>query len=342
MRAAIIDHAGKGSALRIADVPVPEIADGEVLVRVAFCGLNHLDLLIKDGRRPGPESFPHILGSELSGIVEKTGSRVKNVRRGDAVAVYPWTFCGTCRQCASGQEPLCDSGGTLGRTRWGGYAEFAAVPARNLVRLGSDASLKNACAVTLASLTAYHLIFGRARVREKSTVLITGASGGVGTAAIQLAKSLGCTIICTTGRPQKNAMLRKLGAHHVFDVEDFERKISAQFPQGVDYAIDTIGGRVWTRAITCLGKGGTLAFCATTLEDEGRVIIGRAFARQLSILGSYGGTVEEFTRTLGLLRQKKLQPVIDSVFPLAQASQALEKLTSRGAVGKILLQCTPQ
>lgn len=171
---------GSKNILDYQHLPIPVPKKGEVLVKVEYCGLNHLDLLIKAGRRLGPTSFPHILGSEIVGRLVDTQEQV---------VIYPWIFCNKCKQCKEGNENICDFGGTIGRTRNGGYAEYVVVPKRNALRIPQNLRPDWVCALTLAGTTAHHLV-DRAKVRNKSICLVTGATGGVGTVVIQLLRQI--------------------------------------------------------------------------------------------------------------------------------------------------------
>lgn len=337
MKAILLRGLGQKENLVFQDVQMPRPDKQEVLIKVGYCGVNHLDLLIRQGKRPGPKIFPHILGSEIVGTIAAVNQKGSGFTIGDAVAVYPWLFCGQCGQCLAGRENICDVGGTIGRTRWGGYAEHVVVPMHNLVKIPKNTSLENVCASTLTATTAHHLI-ERAKIQEGSLVLVTGATGGVGTAAIQLLKNKKCTVIATTSHPGKKKRLRNLGADHVVSVKNFISEVKKLTPLGVDYAIDLMGGSVWSHAVEVLAKNGTLVFCATTLDGAGSVPIGSAFSKQVNILGSYGGTIKDLTRVMKLLEMEKLKPHIDSIYPLHNAPAALDKLMSQNAFGKILLE----
>ncbi len=307
------------------DRPVP--AANEALIKVKFCGLNHLDLLIQQGKRPGPKIFPHILGSEIVGTTAQ----------GDNVIVYPWTFCGKCFQCKSGNENVCDNGGTIGRTKWGGYAEYTVVPAKNLIKIPKGLSLDQVCAATLAGTTAHHLI-DRAKVKNNSSVLVAGSTGGVGTFVIQLLKNRDCKIICSTSHSSKKNLLKKLGVDHVVSTKRLAGEVRRIYPGGVNYVVDMIGGHIWSEGVRLLAKNGTMVYCATTIDETGTVDIGSAFSRQINILGSYGGRIKDLKNVLKLLKNKILQPCIDSIYPLRKAQEALKKLDKQKAFGKILLE----
>ncbi len=327
MKAVLLTNIGLSDNLIYKSIDTPQPAKDEVLIKVKYCGLNHLDLLIKQGKRPGPKSFPHILGSEIVG----------EVKSGDTVAVYPWTFCGKCEQCLAGHENICDSGGTLGRTCWGGFAEYVTAPLQNLLKIPKSLSLDAVCASLLTATTAYHLL-DRAKVKNGSTVLVTGATGGVGTFVIQLLKNRKCQIIAATSHKNKIKLLKNLGVREVIFTDKLNEQIRKIYPGGVDYVIDIMGGKVWSEAVEVIAKNGTLVFCSTTLDGSGTVNIGSAFSRQINILGSYGGSLQDLKEALILLENGAITPVIDSVVPLAKAKEALEKLANQKAFGKIILK----
>lgn len=325
MKAVLLTRIGGITDLQYTSVPLPRPKQGEVLVKVLYCGINHLDLHIITGKRPGPQHFPHILGSEIVGEVD-----------GDTVAVFPWTFCGKCKPCQKGDMQICDIGGTLGRTRWGGYAEYVVVPEKNIIKIPQNVSLEDVCSITLAGTTAYHLI-KRAGIRDKSTVLVTGTTGGVGTAVIQLLKQKQCHIICTTSHPNKIKELKKLSVAKIVLVKDMVSLLT-DYPSGVDYAIDIAGGSIWSNALQLLSKNGTIVFCATSRLETGIVNIAQAFSKQWNILGSYGGSIEDCKAVLKLLAKGAIHPQIDSVYPLSDAQKALEKIEKQEQFGKILLK----
>lgn len=337
MKAVLLTQLGRKENLVFKDIQTPYPSKKEVVIKVKYCGVNHLDLLIQQGKRPGPKIFPHILGSEMVGTIEAMNQKDSGFTIGDSVTIYPWLYCGRCTQCVAGHENICDNGGTIGRTSWGGYAQYAVVPIQNVMKIPKALSLKNVCASTLAATTAYHLI-DRAKVKEGSFVLVTGATGGVGTAVIQLLKSKKCKIFGTTSHPNKRKQLMQLGVDHVVSTNNFISQVKYVRPFGIEYVIDLMGGNVWSQAVEALAKNGTLVFCATTLDGAGSVPIGSAFSKQVNILGSYGGTIKDLTRVMKLLEMGKLKPHIDSIYPLHNAPAALDKLMSQNAFGKILLE----
>ncbi len=332
MKAAVIEKIG--SVPSFVDLSLPGIKSGQILVKVVYCGINHLDFLIQQGKRPGPKAFPHILGSEIVGIVENSSSG--SFKKNDKVAIYPWTYCGKCTQCNSSNPQLCDTGGTIGRTTAGGYAEYIAVDEHNLVKLSEGADLQAVAAVVLAGTTAVHLI-QRASISPQSLVLVTGASGGVGQCVIQLLKNMECTILATSSTTDKYYLLQKAGVSKMYSVTHFAEELKQDYPDGVDFVIDIMGGSVWSQALTTLKKNGTMSYCATTLDGNGSIPIGLSFSMQWNIHGSYGGSIDDMKTCIRSVQEKKVIPVIDSIFPLNEAANALQRIESKKAFGKVLL-----
>lgn len=337
MKAVLLTNIGLSDNLIYKSIDTPQPVKDEVLIKVKYCGLNHLDLLIKQGKRPGPKSFPHILGSEIVGEIKLVNSKNTAVKTADIVAVYPWTFCGKCKECSKGHENICDQGGTLGRTCWGGYAEYVTASIQNLIKIPKSLSLDAVCASLLTATTAYHLL-DRAQVKKGSTVLVTGATGGVGTFVIQLLKNRKCTVIDATSHKEKIKLLQALGVSEIVSTGKLKEHLRKKYPGGIDYVIDIMGGTVWSDSIDMLAKNGTLVFCSTTLDGLGTVNIGSAFSRQINILGSYGGSLQDLKEALILLEKGMVKPVINAVFPLLKAHEALEKLANQKAFGKIILK----
>lgn len=306
------------------ETPIPQ--KDEVLLKVLYCGINHLDLLIRQGKRLGPTSFPHILGSEIVG----------ETPNGEIVVVYPWTFCGKCNECKNDREQMCDTSGTIGRSQWGGYAEYVVAPKNNLVKIQKGLDLAIVCSVVLAGTTAHHLI-RRAQIKDGSIVLVTGATGGVGTLVVQLLKQKKCTVIAATSHKNKVPQLKKLGADYVVLIENMFGEVKTIIPDGVEYAIDIVGGDTWAKALQVLGKNGTLVFCSTSKEEKGSVDIRETFAKELNILGSNGGTMKDFKEMLILLQKGVLQSVIDEVLPLQDAKKAHERMEKQDLFGKTIL-----
>ncbi len=310
----------------LVDTPIPQ--KDEVLVKVLYCGINHLDLLIRQGKRVGPKTFPHILGSEIVGQLPS----------GEVIAVYPWTFCGVCNECKNGEEQMCDMSGTIGRTQWGGYAEYVVIPKKNLVKIPKDKT-QEAASIVLAGTTACHLI-EKGNIPDRARVLVTGATGGVGTLVVELLKRKKCEIICATSHKSKIALLQKSGVEYIVSTQTMVEEVQTLFPQGVSFAIDLVGGETWSKAIQTLGKNGKIVFCSTSKEEEGSIDIRNTFAKELHIMGSNGGSMKNFREMLFLLEKGILHSIIDSEFLLKDVAKTHRKMEKQQVFGKMLLRLT--
>ncbi|MBI4080172.1 MAG: alcohol dehydrogenase catalytic domain-containing protein [Candidatus Levybacteria bacterium] len=333
MKAAVISGIGEHEEITYREVANPTPKENEVLIKMLYCGVNHLDVLIKEGKRPGPTIFPHVLGSEILGIVAQDS---KQFKKGTIVAIYPWTFCGRCKMCQEGSEQICDTGGTIGRTAWGGYAELVCVPEKNILPVLENVHQEHVCAAILTGTTAIHLL-ERAGIKNNSTVLVTGATGGVGTIVLQLLKEKKCMTIAATSHPDKQTQLEKLGADHIVNTKNLVLDIKRIAPSGVEYVIDIVGGTIWSQAVATLGKHGTMVFCSTSRAETGQVHIGTSFFKEITIRGSYGGSRKNMEEIIEKVQKGIISPVVDAVFPLDETAKAHEKIEHQKVFGKILL-----
>jgi NADPH:quinone reductase-like Zn-dependent oxidoreductase len=338
MRAAVFSEHGSAEVVRIADVPVPEPGPGEVRLLVGAASLNHLDVWVRRGL-PIETTMPHIGGSDVAGVVDALGPGVSDVELNARVIADPSISCGECEWCAAGEEPLCDSYRIIGEHTQGGFAEYAIVPARNLYRIPDGYPMETAAAAPLVFLTAWRGLVGRGRLREGETVLITGASGGVATAAVQLARHLGARVYAvTTGENVER--VRGLGAEVVYDRErvDYSKEVWRDTgKRGVDMIFDSVGAATWTRNVRAVARGGRIVvYGATTgprLETDARVL----FWKQADILGTTMSSRREFREVMDLVFSGAVEPVIDVVWPLDRARAAHERLEAGKQFGKIVL-----
>lgn len=339
MRAAVIDRHGDPEVVRPTEVPTPEPGPGEVRVGVRAVALNHLDLWVRRGL-PGLElRFPHIGGSDIAGTVDALGPSVSGVRPGDRVLVNPALWCGECEWCRKGEESLCESFRIIGEHVAGGCAEYAVVPSRNLLKLPEHLDFPEAAAVPLVYQTAWRALVTRARLGAGESVLILGASGGVATAAIQIAKLRGATVFAVT-QGAKVERVKSLGADEVIDREraDFSQTVRDRTgKRGVNVVLENVGEATWNRAVRSLTKGGRLVTYGATTGPKGEVDIRLLFWKQIEILGSTMASKREFETVMGLVFEGKLAPVIDVVWPLERAREAHERLERGEQFGKIVL-----
>ena len=319
---------------------MPTIGVDEVLVQVKACALNHLDIWIRQGSPAYPMPLPHILGSDIAGVVHQIGSQVDGVTVGERIYVSPGVGCGRCEQCLAGRDNMCRSYGLIGAMCHGGYADYVKVPARNVRPIPGALSFEQAAAFPLVSVTAWHMLFGLAEVRPGEEVLIMGAGSGVGHMAIQMAKLAGARVLTTVGSEEKVAKAKALGADEVIihsreQVSQRVRELTQR--RGVDVVIEHIGPEVWAQCIDSLAKGGRLVTCGATTGAEVTLDLRYVYSRQLTIKGSYMGSQSELWKAAHLVGEGKLRPVIDRTFPLSEAKGAQEYLLNRKFFGKIVL-----
>jgi len=340
MKAVRFHEHGGPEVLRYEDAPDPKIQANEVLVKVKACALNHLDIWLRVGVRRWQLALPHIVGSDISGEVAEVGSVVTRVKPGDRVLLSPGISCGQCEACFKGLDSACRSYTLFGVMVDGGYAEYVKSPEMNVIPIPGDLSSDEAAAVPLAFVTAWHMLFTRAGLKPGEDVLVIGAGSGVGMAAIQICKLVGARVIATAGADWKLEKARELGADEV--INHSKQSISEEVKRltdkrGVDLVFEHVGAAVWEDCFESLATYGRLVTCGTTSGPEVKLNLQILYGRQRSILGSFMGGKGELTEALKFIGQRRLKAVIDSVFPLAEARAAQEKMESRNFFGKILL-----
>ena len=340
MKALQLIAQGQPGTFKLNNLPDPQPGPGEVVVRVRACGLNHLDLWLESAGLPIPVPLPRTPGGEVAGEISLVGDEVAGWKPGDRVAVQSNLFCGECEFCRRGDESICIKGELLGVSRNGGFAENVVVPARALVKLPSGLDFNTSAALTLAGSTAMHMLTNRTQVTPGDWVLVMGGASGVGSAAIQIAKQLGARVISTGSTESKRHLARQLGAQAVVDstVDDWPAEVrQLTGKRGVDLVIEHIGGDVFTKCFDCLARGGTIVTCGATAGREVRLNLWPLFVKQQRLIGSYGRTRADIQATLDWAAIGKINPVIDSTYPLADAPAAFAKLRSRSVLGKILI-----
>lgn len=340
MRAVVFDQQGGVDTLQVKDIPVPVIGPTDVLVRVRACGLNHLDLMMRSGSLPGTVATPHVAGSEVAGDLEAVGEAVGGLQTGQRVVIAPYLFCGQCEFCFAGEETMCPRGDILGVGSQGGYAEYVKAPAESVLTIPDGVSYAAAAAVTLAALTAWHMLVTRARIRAGETVLVLAGGSGVGSAAIQIAKLSGCRVIATASTPDKLAKARELGADEVIDSSGGQflapvRALTGR--RGVDVVVEHVGAATWDQSVNALARNGRLVTCGATTGRDVSISIWNLFAKQQTLIGCYGGTRAELRRVLDLVARGELKPVIHAELPLEEAGRAHRMLEDRAQFGKVLL-----
>ncbi len=337
---ALQQHGGLENVAYI-DVPKPEIEADEVLVEIKAAALNGLDFWVSHGWPALKLTFPHVMGSDGSGIVTEVGPEAQGFSVGDRVAINPNRYCGKCDYCRSGRDHMCDQFAVFGEHIPGFYTEFQRVPTRNLVNLPDHVSFEVAAAASLVYVTAWHSLIVAGRFQAGEDILIVGAGGGVNTASIDIARLAGAKTIYVVGSSdEKLAEAEALGANVLInrEKENWGKAIfKATNREGVDVVVDNVGAATFQASLRALRKGGRLLTVGNTsgpkFEFDNRFM----FGKHLSIIGTTMGPHSTYERVMGLIFDGRLRPVIDTIYPLSEGLAALERMENGETTGKLVL-----
>jgi NADPH:quinone reductase-like Zn-dependent oxidoreductase len=322
LKAIVIHEEGGPEVISYEDVPDPEPAAGEVLVRMRFASLNRLDVWTRKGLPSVPK--PRILGADGSGVVEAFGDGVDGLEPGRPVVINPGLEHGEMIQ-------------VIGEHTQGVHAELAAIPAENVYPLRDGVSFEEAAAFPLVYETAYRMLVTRAGLQAGERVLIWGIGGGVATAAFRIAQALGAQTIVTSSSDEKLAKAAELGADVTVNHESGDVVAAVKEVGGADVVVETVGEATWRRSLDAVRPGGRVTVCGATSGPNPPAALHRLWWKQLTILGSTMGTHADFEGAYDLVAGGA-KPVIDSVFPLAEARAAHERMEAGEQFGKILLE----
>jgi NADPH:quinone reductase-like Zn-dependent oxidoreductase len=348
MLACVIRATGDLDQIQVLDVPEirAPLAPGHVRVAIRAAALNHLDLFVVQGL-PLDYRFPHILGADGAGVVDAVGSGVTRVKPGDGVMINPGISDYTCDSCRAGEHSLCSNFRLLGEHLPGTMAGWVSVPEQNLAvipTLDPPLSWAEAAAFSLVTLTAWRMVVTRAGVRPGETVLTWGVGGGVSLAAMRIAKLQGARVIVTSSSDAKLAAARNLGAdvtlnHRTQQIATEVRALTNG--RGADVVVDSVGEATWQESLRALGKGGRLVTCGATSGPKVVTDLRRLFWNQNTILGSTMGNEAEYREITRRLGEGQLRPIVDRVYPLAQARAAFERLERGEQFGKVAVTLSP-
>ncbi|MGA0542423.1 zinc-binding dehydrogenase [Neotabrizicola sp. VNH66] len=338
MKAIVLTKRG-ADGVACLDMPAPDCPPGWARVRMRTASVNRVDLYMRDNGAGITHDLPLIMGVDGAGEVIEAPEE-SGLHPGDPVVLYPYEFCGHCRACLAGDQPLCRQARILGEHRHGTFAEEVVIPAPSLVRLPKNADLRQAGVLGVAYLTAWRMVFGKAAAGPGQTVLVQGAGGGVACAAVQLARMAGARVLVTTSGAEKLAHFRGLGVETIdHRSEDVVRAVlDMTAGDGADLVIDNVGEKTWGVSLRSLARGGHLVTCGATTGAHPSAEIQRLFVRQISVHGSTMGSMEEFRRLIRAWQSGAFTPVIDSAFPLPEVPAAFARLDHPARLGKILIQ----
>ncbi len=340
MKVSRIHECGGPEVIRYEDAPLPRPEANEVLVRVRACSLNHLDLWVRGGLPNLRLTFPWVLGSDAAGEIVEVGSLCSRCRVGDRILVAPGRTMASSYETAHGRDNSAPDYGLFGAVYPGLNAEYVAIPEANALPIPGDLSFEEAASIPLVFLTAWHMLVGITKLRMLEDVLVIGGSSGVGSAAIQIAKLYHCRVIATAGGERKLARAKELGADHVIDhykesIKDEVRRITDR--RGVDVVFEHVGAATFGPASAALARQGRLVTCGATTGFETQLNLGHLFSKQLSLHGSYMGTMGELHDVLRFFGRGLLRPVLDTTFPLSAVREAHEYMDARRHFGKIVI-----
>ena len=343
MRAMVMHRHGGPEVLTLErEWPRPEPGPGGIVVRVHACALNFLDIFTREGMPGEPTPLPHITGGDVAGVVSAVGAGVRWPAVGARVLIDPNWGCGACEYCGAGERPRCLHGHMLGEMDPGGLAEFVACPAAQAIAIPDGVDFDTAACLPVAWGTAWRMVVTHARPRPGDTVLVLGAGGGVGLAAVQIAKLMGARVIATASSPDKLRRIAEYGADDLVDYaadKDWDRTVRAlTAKRGVDVIVETVGAATWEQSIRALGKGGRLVTSGATSGPIGPTDIRYLFRREQRLMGSNGWTHEELLRVTALAFAGRLRPVVDRVLPLAETAAGEIALERRQVFGKVIIR----
>ncbi len=342
MKAIRIHEHGSIDVLQLDELPLPELESDEVLIRVEAAALNHLDLWVRRGIPGVP--LPLIMGSEAAGVVVRLGDLAHNrfgFNKGDEVFTIPIRSCGHCSYCLGGQENLCAGFHIPGESIQGVQAEYIAVPASYVLKKPEALTWTEAAAFPLAGMTAYHMLVRKAQVRPEHTVLVYGASSGVGSSAIQIARAFGARVITTAGNEEKERLALKLGAEKVirYDQQSIGEAVKEWTSgQGVDIVIEHPGAKTWRESLRALKKGGKIVTCGATTGPRVEIDLRAVFIKHQQIIGSTMGTRKDILELVSLINRGLFKPVIAKEFGFEQVQQAHRFLEEGKGFGKVVLK----
>ena len=337
MRAAVLYAPGGPGAFELVDLPMPICGDGDVLVDVRACGVSFRDVVERNGTYRRDVSFPLVIGLEISGIVRQVGSAVRSVAVGDHVCSKAFSSCGFCNFCRTGRESTC----LARRPVRGGYAEHVALPEDAWVRVDHAVPFEVSCSLGPASAVALNAVRDTAHVTVGETVMVTGATGGVGWPSVQLAKLAGARVIAVTREAAKSEALREAGADEVV-VMDAAGKFTQQIrvltnDLGVDVVIDNVGSRVFHESFNSLAMHGRYALVGQLFGESVEINLARIFFKRAQLLGVGSVSRTQLTDVIALTAAGRLHPRIAAVMPLEEVARAHALVEAGQAIGRVVL-----
>jgi alcohol dehydrogenase len=329
--------------VKITDIaPPPPPGEGEVQLNIRVVALNHIDVWGWRGMAFAKRKLPMVVGAEASAVVSAIGPGVSNVRTGDLVSIYGAPTCGRCRPCREGRDNHCEHPKGVHGFHLDGYArEFANMPARNVIPAPEGVSDIGAALAPVTFGTCEHMLFDNAKLESGETVLVHAGGSGIGSAAIQLAKHIGCHVITTVGSDDKIDKCKELGADHVINyrTDRFEgavRKLTKK--RGVDVVFEHVGKDTWAGSMLSMRRGGRLVTCGSTSGVSAETNLMMLFQQQLRLIGSFGCNMRNIADAMEKMAKGYVKPVVDTEIEFGDIATALHRMESRQVFGKIIMR----
>jgi len=327
--------------LELQEVPPPSAPGAvEVQIRIRAVALNHIDVWGWRGMAFAKRKLPLIVGAEAAGEIAALGPGVTGLRVGDAVVMYGALTCGECRACREGRDNLCENvGGILGFHVDGFARDLLNFPGRLAIPVPDGVAFRDAACAPIAFSTVEHMLFDNAKLQPGETILVHAGGSGIGTAAIKMAKAIGCTVITTVGDDAKANKAKELGADHVINyrTDRFEhavRKLTRK--KGVDVVFEHVGAETFNGSLLALKRGGRLVTCGATSGPSATLNLMQLFQQQYRIIGSFGASMRNIRDGLAKMAGGML-PVIDTEVELADFERGLARIEGRQVFGKVIL-----
>ncbi len=336
MKAAYIEEHGGPEVLKVGDLKEPETKKGYIKIRVKACALNHLDLWVRRGIQSLKIEYPHILGSDISGIIEEIEDEELPFKKGEKVILYPATFCGKCESCVSGMENLCKEYKILGENVKGGNAEFIAVKKELLMPYPENLSFEEAASIPLTLLTAMQMV-EKSDIKPMETALVMSAGSGVSVMLIQILKAMNVYVITTSSSKEKLEKAKELGADEFINYreEGWENKLKGR---KIDVIFDHTGKDFLPSLLKIVKWGGKIITCGATSGHNASIDLRYIFFKQVEIKGSTMGGRRHLLKGLEFVRKGKIKPFIHTVLPLEEIKKAHKLLEEREVFGKVVLK----
>ena len=340
MKAIQINKHGSLDVLKLSEIDEPVCTDSKVKIKIKACAINHLDIWVRNGFENLILPLPLILGSDASGTIVEKGKNVENYNIGDDVVIQPGTFKLSCKIAKQGKENYSRTYGVLGETENGVQAEYVVLDPINIFNKPKHLTYIDSSSMQLVFMTAHQMIVNRAKLQPEETILIYGATSGVGSAAIQIAKDIGSKVITTVGNKSKIDHAYKMGADYVVlhNEDVFDRNIKEiSNGDGINVVFEHIGLKTWNKSLKLLNKGGRIVTCGATTGSKVDIDLTHLFIKQLSILGSTMSNMATFEDVMTNINNKKYKPFVDKVYNFNDIKDAHQRIENREHIGKVVL-----